>query len=73
MNREIKLAVRNEIERRSLTQKQLALGLDTTRQYLGEMLDLDKSNVPKRWQQLLDALDLELYVRPKGGSSENDG
>lgn len=65
MNRDIKLAVRNEITRRGITQRQLASDLDMTHQYLAEMLNLDRNNVPKRWQQLFDALDLELIVRSK--------
>ena len=72
MNENIKIALRGEIDRRRLTQKQLAKDLGMAPQYLTEMLDLDKGNVPRRWQQLLDALDLELYVRPKDKSLRDD-
>jgi hypothetical protein len=61
----IRAVIKGELERLNKSQRQLAIDLDMAPQYLGEMLNAQTSNVPKRWQQVFDALGLELVVQPK--------
>jgi hypothetical protein len=61
----IRTVVKGELEQQKKSQRQLAIDLDMAPQYLGEMLNAQTSNVPKRWQQVFDALGLALVVQPK--------
>lgn len=55
-----------EMERRHISQRQLAEMAHMSPQYLWDMLSGRRSNLPARWQDVLDALDLEVVVRRRG-------
>lgn len=58
--------VASELERKKLSQRQLAIGIDVTPQYLSDMLSGKRSNMPEKWKLVLEALELELVAVPKG-------
>jgi predicted transcriptional regulator len=61
--------IRKEIKKALIdsgrSQKDVAAEMGIKPQYLSEMLNTDKSGVPKRWEQLLEVVGLELYVRER--------
>lgn len=65
MNDAIRAYVETELQRRNLTRTEAAVKADLSRQYVTDMLNGRKGEVPESWQRLLDALNLELFVRPK--------
>lgn len=69
MNDLVRLYVERELQRKNLSRTEVAVRADLSRQYVTDMLNGRKGEVPESWQRLLDALDLELYVRPKGRPS----
>ena len=72
MNDAIRASVEKELEHRDLSRSEVAIRANLTRQYVTDMLNGRKGGVPESWQRLLDALDLELYVRPKDKSLRDD-
>lgn len=68
MTEDIRLQIKMELLRRGMSQRELASELGMKPQYLAQMLSGRVSMVPARWQQILEALGLELCVRPKSGS-----
>ena len=69
MNEAIRSTVKEVMAARHISQRELAEQLDVNPQYIWDLLKGKSGNAPKRWEQVLEALDLELYVRPKGKSS----
>lgn len=58
--------VRNAIKARGLTQSEIAELLGSTQPALSRTLRTPLINTQSLWPQILDFLDLEIYVRPKG-------
>lgn len=62
--------IRKEIKKALIdsgkSQKEIAGEMGVKPQYISEMLNTEKSGVPKRWEQLLEVVGLELFVRKKG-------
>lgn len=65
MNEEVREAVKREMERRELSQGELARQLEMERPNLTRLLSGRSGKIPKVWQDVLDALDLELVALPK--------
>lgn len=66
MNAEIRQAVKEAMKEKGLSQEALAQSIDINRVYITRMLSGRASDAPKNWQKVLDALGLELTIRPKG-------
>ncbi len=66
VNDRIRQAIRIELARRDAKQSRLAESIGVSRQFLNNVLRGKAGNVPDVWQKILDELDLELVVRPKG-------
>lgn len=66
MNGAIRAKVRKRISEQGKTQTAIAQEIGVQRQYLGRMLNEQVGDVPPSWDRLLNALDLELVVQPKG-------
>lgn len=65
MNEEVREAVKREMERREMSQGELARQLEMERPNLTRLLSGRSGKIPKVWQDVLDALDLELVALPK--------
>ena len=65
MNEQVREAVRREMERRELSQGELAKLLEIERPNLTRLLSGRSGKIPKVWQDVLDTLDLELVAIPK--------
>ena len=65
VNARIREAVRQAIESRQLTPKELARELGMEPQNLSRMLTGNSGRVPENWEKILDALDLELVACPR--------
>lgn len=65
MNEQVREAVRREMERRELSQGELAKLLEIERPNLTRLLSGRSGKIPKVWQDVLDSLDLELVAIPK--------
>ncbi len=61
----IRDAVSDRIKSRGMTRAEAAELAGLPRQYVTDLLKGRKGLVPRNWARLLDALDLELVVRPK--------
>jgi DNA transposition AAA+ family ATPase len=61
----IRKAVGERIEARRMTRTEAAAAAGMSAQYLGDLLGGRKGEIPKSWARLLDALNLEVVVRPK--------
>jgi ABC-type Fe3+ transport system substrate-binding protein len=48
-----------------MTRTEAAAAAGLPRQYVTDLLKGRKGEIPKSWARLLDALDLEVVVRPK--------
>lgn len=71
VNKEIGEAVKVALKQRGMTQRQLADDLGMKHTNLSNMLAGRGSEVPKRWQEILDRLNLELTVQPTRVSNES--
>ncbi|WMT57667.1 helix-turn-helix domain-containing protein [Truepera radiovictrix] len=71
MTDSIRQAVKRRIDELGKSQAEVARSLGLQRQYLGRMLNEHVGEVPESWQQLLDALNLELYVREKPSTANS--
>lgn len=61
----IRDAVSDRIKTRGMTRTEAAELAGLPRQYVTDLLKGRKGLLPKNWGRLLDALDLELVIRPK--------
>lgn len=66
----VREAVRQAIESRQLTTKELARELGMEPQNLSRLLTGNSGRVPENWEKILDALDLELLACPRQPSAE---
>ena len=66
MTDEIRERLKAEIAKNYPSKRQFALSLGVSPQYLEAVLNGEKINTPEGFKKMLDALDLELVVRPKG-------
>jgi AraC-like DNA-binding protein len=67
----IRQIVKERIDELKTTQAEVARGLGLQRQYLGRMLNEHVGDAPKSWLELLDTLNLELYVREKPSTTKS--
>ncbi|WP_264775622.1 helix-turn-helix domain-containing protein [Deinococcus aetherius] len=65
MTDQVREQVLEEMQRKGINRQQLAEMIDMNPQYLWDMLAGKRSNIPQRWQDILDALGLEIVVQPK--------
>lgn len=65
MNVKVREAVREVMSARELSQGELARQLEVDRPSITRLLSGSSGKVPKLWQEILDALDLELIAVPK--------
>lgn len=68
MNKQVQEAVRQELKRRKMTHGDLAHLISVERPNLTRVLTGKSGKVPKMWQEIFDALGLEIIVVPKSGS-----
>jgi transcriptional regulator with XRE-family HTH domain len=66
MNEQIRKAVRVELVRRDMQQKDLAERTGMSQQHVSALLTGRSGNLPGGWEKIFDALDLELEVVTKG-------
>ena len=66
VNRPIRDAVRQRMKAQGLTQEGLAEQLGTLQPSIARLLSGRSGAVPKLWQEVLDAVGLELVAVPKG-------
>jgi len=66
MTENLRAELRAEIARRRIKQTDLARELGVSRTHLSNMLNGQRGELPSTWARLLDRLDLELALRPKG-------
>lgn len=66
VNDKIREAVRVELARRDWNKTRLAEKTQLSRQYISELMNGKAGNLTEAWQRILDALGLELTVKPKG-------
>jgi transcriptional regulator with XRE-family HTH domain len=57
-------AVLAELEKQGLSKRQLALKLDVTPQYIGQVLSGQRALVSDSWEDILEVLGLEVEVKP---------
>jgi transcriptional regulator with XRE-family HTH domain len=62
MNEHIRQAIRIEMARRNLRQKELAERAGVSKQYLSQVLSGKAGNVPDSWEKILGSLGLRLVV-----------
>ncbi len=65
MTDSIRNAVKKQLKKRGMSHKDAAAAAVLSPQYLTDLLSGRRGNLPKNWVRLLDALGLELTVRPK--------
>ncbi|MFC4640033.1 helix-turn-helix domain-containing protein [Deinococcus hohokamensis] len=65
MNEQVREAVKSAMGERKISQGELARRLEVDRPSITRLLSGTSGKVPKLWQEVLDALDLELVVQPK--------
>ncbi|MFC3919244.1 helix-turn-helix transcriptional regulator [Deinococcus metalli] len=68
MNKQVRDAVRQAMEKRDMSQGDLAKLLSVERPNLTRLLNGRSGQVPKMWQEVFNALGLEIIVVPKSGS-----
>lgn len=64
MTDELRAQLRQYLKEHELTQAALAVAIDTDRHTINRALSFN-GTVPPIWQKMLDALGLELVLRPK--------
>ncbi|MGI8747823.1 MAG: helix-turn-helix domain-containing protein [Deinococcus sp.] len=69
VNVRVREAVRQALESRQLSSKELARELGMEPQNLSRMLTGSSGRVPENWEKILDALDLELVACPRQPSA----
>ena len=67
INQKIREAMANALRDEGITAAELAKRLGKTRSYGYQLTTGDRAKVPDSLVAALDALNLELYVRPKDG------
>ena len=65
MNQKVREAVKEAMNTRELSQGELARQLEVDRPSITRLLSGTSGKVPKLWQEVLDALDLELVAVPR--------
>jgi transcriptional regulator with XRE-family HTH domain len=60
-----------ELNKRNMSQSQLAAKIGVSRQYMSNIMRGISGNVPGVWEKTLDALDLELVAQPKYNVEES--
>ena len=65
MNEQVRDAVKKAMSQREISQGELARQLEVDRPSITRLLSGASGKVPKLWQEVLDALDLELVAIPK--------
>lgn len=65
MTDSIRQAVKIEMVKRDWRQQELADAAELSRPYISELLNAKAGNINPAWEQIFDALGLELVVRPK--------
>ncbi|MDZ7799994.1 MAG: helix-turn-helix transcriptional regulator [Trueperaceae bacterium] len=70
MTLQIREEIRVAMVRQRLTQTELAKRVGLSRQHLNHLLTGHRGNLPDGWGKVLDALGLELVVRPKAEVGE---
>jgi transcriptional regulator with XRE-family HTH domain len=63
---ELRADLRAELARRRIKQADLVRELGISRTHLSNLLNGQRGQLAPSWQKLLDYLDLELVVRPRG-------
>lgn len=69
MNEDVRLAVKERLGKRGLSQADLAKAVGMERPNITRMLAGRSGQIPENWQKILDYLDLELVVKPKDGGA----
>lgn len=65
MNEKVRVAVIEALEQRGMSKRRLAEHLEMQPSNLARLLNGRSGSVPTGWQEILDALDLELIAIPK--------
>lgn len=65
MNEEVREAVKREMEKREVSQGELAKLINVERPNLTRILSGRSGKIPKVWQEILDTLDMELVALPR--------
>jgi transcriptional regulator with XRE-family HTH domain len=71
MNDRIRQALKDYLSTQNLTQKQLADLSNVREDYVSKVLRGERVSVPKEFAAMLDALNLELYVREKPSTAKS--
>ncbi len=71
VNKHIREVVRQQMKAQGLTQEGLAEKLGTLQPSIARLLSGRSGTVPKLWQDVLDALGLELVAVPKATGKQN--
>lgn len=70
MNDRVREAVKNRLKEKGISQGQLAILLEVERPSITRLLSGTSGKVPQLWQEVLDALDLELIVVSKSNNEK---
>lgn len=73
MNAEVREVVHAALERKGLTQAELARRIGMERANLHRLLSGKSGRVPEAWQKIFDELGLELTAKPKEGELDLEG
>lgn len=65
MNEKVREAARKAMAEKALSQGELARQLEVDRPSITRLMSGNSGKIPKLWQEVLDALDLELVAIPK--------
>jgi transcriptional regulator with XRE-family HTH domain len=71
VNAEIRRAIRVELARRGLKQKDLSEMTEISPQHISQLMSGKSGNLAKGWDAILSALDLQLIAVPKDPNDEN--
>ncbi|WP_034342302.1 hypothetical protein [Deinococcus misasensis] len=68
MNEDIRKAIQEVLHQRHISQADLARKLEKTPQEISRALKdpIKGGKIPELWQSILDELDLEMVIRPRG-------
>ena len=64
MNEQIREGVRIALAKRNMNRVELARAVGVSPQYLSQILNGQRGDVPEAWQRIFDELGLELVVKP---------
>lgn len=70
MTNHIREEVRVLLVRKHMSQKELARRAGVSRSHLSEMLAGRRGHIPPGWEHVLEALGLELTIRPKAEEAQ---